>query len=578
MPENEKNMEDRYITEFTETFFDNETKKIIPSEIKRIVDKVEKRQSRKSEPGEGIWTDIFEVLMGDYTIGDILGLSNQNNSGVGKILEEFYSNNFLFYYEIAQLLKYNLDRLDGNDAYDIYTDIKNLLKYIDIGRKKYKNASEGNIEEVYEDIIDELPEDLDKIEQRHKNDNGKVRFEKKIEGKAPPILYLDNRFREVHLLYIANDKFRNFISRNTNGLSLKKLLCLIQDLEEDCLFNITYLWERMTNFNSLILMAEFWGWIYRDISNEEIRKNVMKYRKIIHSIERMPNTMTRIIFLKEGFQYIAKIDNSQGIKSELKKMYDYLSRNSIRYGDKIDKFMQWATIVRWNYGDKDAHKKECWKKELSKEFPLKLFKMWRKSLNLRNVMSYRTEGVKSRIVIITRRGEMPEDWIENVIQGRKYAVNLCIALNAKIEEEYIKDMVAENNCKKDLVLSQRIQNAIEEYKKIKLLSYSVRMGNDEEKIVKKMMEDQWEITVYKSEDLKEIPIGEVVTDIEERLYNTKTDDEKEHRKKKVDDECIKKYLKKEIKLWRTSKYEKVMIEKIPENKKVCKILEILMKI
>lgn len=284
--------------------------------MKRIVDKVEKRQSRKSEPGEGIWTDIFEVLMGDYTIGDILGLSNQNNSGVGKILEEFYSNNFLFYYEIVQ-----------------------LLKYIDIGRKKYKNASEGNIEEVYEDIIDELPEDLDKIEQRHKNDNGKVRFEKKIEGKAPPILYLNNRFREVHLLYIANDKFRNFISRNTNGLSLKKLLCLIQDLEEDCLFNITYLWERMTNFNSLILMAEFWGWIYRDISNEEIRKNVMKYRKIIHSIERMPNTMTRIIFLKEGFQYIAKIDNSQGIKSELKKMYDYLSRNSIRYGDEIDKFM-----------------------------------------------------------------------------------------------------------------------------------------------------------------------------------------------------------------------------------------------
>ena len=114
-----------------------------------------------------------------------------------------------------------------------------------------------------------------------------------------------------------------------------------------------------------------------------------------------------------------------------------------------------------------------------------------------------------------------------------------------------------------------MQDVIEKYKKTLLLSYIIQM-DDDDKIAEKMLDDNWSVEFINYNDLVEAPIGDIVTDtVEEtagKIIQAK------------DEEQVKYYLKKEVELWRTSKLKKVMIEKIPENKKSRYSLEILMKI
>lgn len=521
------------IKEFSENFFEKEIEKqkIEATDITRVVNEVRERQQQSSKCNGGIWTDIFQVLMQNHTIGDYLKLDNQNNSGVGKVLDKLYSSNLFFYFEMAQLIKYNLERLEGSSEYD-FDEIERFEKYIRIDKKD----SEENI------IIDGLPEHLDMIADKYKNEKELVRFEKRMEMREIyPVLYLDDMFPEANFLYIANEKFRNFIYRKRNAISLEKMKDLIKYLEKDSSADMVYLWERMTNFNVLILIAEFCGKVCGNLTDRQIQEVLERYKKQIYQIEQMPNTLTRIIFLKIAFEYLCTVPNAEYLKCELRNFNQYLEMNSMKYGIFVNRIMKHAMVIRWNYGDEDAHDKCCWEKELSKEFSMKLFRQWRESLNIRNVMSHYAGKNKSRIAIITGQNDVTD-------------------------EGY--DAVVHNNIQ-ELCLSLTVQDVIEKYKKTLLLSYIIQM-DDDDKIAEKMLDDNWSVEFINYNDLVEAPIGDIVTDtVEEtagKIIQAK------------DEEQVKYYLKKEVELWRTSKLKKVMIEKIPENKKSRYSLEILMKI
>lgn len=561
-----------YITEFSADFFDKlikkgndkEDGKINSDEIKDVIEKV-KEKSPKGKNEFKIWTAIFEVLMKEKYVEDLFE-PYQPVSETGEILNTFYYNKYFLYFETAQLIKYNLERLEGIIECDLMEDMEPLIKYTEVGRKDYSKLGKNKEEsiQIFEDKIGELPIDLKALESRYKDASEKVCLIKEWNEEK---IYLDSFFKEVNYVYIANGRFKNFLYRRGNAITLKEIEEMISKLENDISNDNVYLWEKLTNFNVIILMAEFFGKNYNSFSKKEMKRVLEQYSNIIHNIEAMPNILTRILFLKVAFDHISMDPN--GLVEKITKLNEYIGFSNIKYGNMINDLTKYAVIIRWNYGDKNAYNAERWREELEREFSIELFRQWRKSVNIRNAMVHCSTENPNESIIVALETEILTRKVK--IVNKNFMSNLCIFLNSKSKAEvYIKMLV---------------------------LSYIAKYNDDEKKIIKQMLKDKWSVIAIKTEKIESNVIGEICTEVDENMNlsitiqrpdqediairKAKKHETKEENKisyKIIDIECAKRYLKKEIEMWEISSQKHIMIEKIPEGKREKFCLELLMKI
>lgn len=126
------------ITEFSDDWFERETNDF-------EVDEIEKDIKNATINSKGIWHDIFQKVI---PINTFLGKLIGNESELTRIANLYFSETEFLEFEVAQMIIYNLKRLDDYEEYDLYSEdldnIEELADYINTGRSEYKVANAKN--------------------------------------------------------------------------------------------------------------------------------------------------------------------------------------------------------------------------------------------------------------------------------------------------------------------------------------------------------------------------------------------------------------------------------------------------
>lgn len=528
-------------------------------------------------------------------MGKLIG----NESELTRIANLYFSETEFLEFEVAQMIIYNLKRLDDYEEYDLYSEdldnIEELADYINTGRSEYKvanaknhNAKNHNAEK---DIAEDLMPDIKRLEEKYKSKDSKIFF---LTNQEDNLIKLEPYFREIHFLMLTNEPFMNYISREKGGIkidALEKLIYKLNDTEKD----LQYIWEKVTNLNVDILLAELFGKLYAHRTEKELKEDLSKdeeIKRFILNVRNMPNLFTRLLFLRNIIDFITQ-NPIYWKKANIKELNQFLRIRNILYKDLMQEVMKKAIIYRRNAL---SGKRTKWIDELEKEYPIQRLYLWCVSMNIR--LYYKTEKDGQEIYLFCGVDDVNSKCMDKKIiqpEGK----NKWLDLERRYREEnikfkYIDEGVEEfisrdmaRKLEKDLIkklekdsarkLKEEMQKAyygirLEYFKKAFVLqSIKEQMEDQKDNIVNNLMTEMkkdWKISIL--EKTPEIDSDLIFVDTESEFKKTEA-------KRKIN---IKDFLKQVIESWFVSPYQSIMIEKFPErdNKRVYQCLEILMKL
>ncbi len=400
------------IVEFSPEFFeeqmkDDGTAQYVQDIIQRIQGKQEKEkiqngkdfQQKKTFPA---WRAILSELMADLCPEGIVESFRiaTDPDGVGQLyplLVEFYSDPDLLCFDVAQTIIYNLYRLEEMSEFDMEKDGGELWKeeeldvFWEIGRKRLEKKETEEIgkkkrynRDEKEMEIDFLP-DLDRLAEKYK-------------GKAKPAVYftqfregtkirLEDGFRELEALYISNEKFQDFLHQFKVKDCCEMLEKNVKKLNEITGLPLHYIWEKMTYFNTINILAKFFLKYMEKENDVRTKKEAEIFiewlckdqKYLFRQIRSMPNVLTKLLLLKEAFAYIEKFSRYD-IGKFLRELTLFLAQVNDKYLALQRELVRRAMLVRWNMSEKKQ--KTTWISELEEEYSADLFAIWLLSLNI----------------------------------------------------------------------------------------------------------------------------------------------------------------------------------------------------
>lgn len=376
-----------FISEFTDDFFESKLKKEEGLEewIQECANEVLELQGKE----EGfIWHSILEIVVRKVCQKEMMSYFEKDSeecSELEKIIVGFYGESFFLKLDIAQKITYNLYRIGENDVYDMENNEDVQLweeeyrVFLDIGR----NMSDKDL------AVELMPElTSDRLEEKYNKTvcGSKVFFPKWLNGSK---VKLEREFAELHVMYIGNEKFQNYLchsgKRKENFDNLVKYIRILDEKGNGALH---YIWEKLTNFNAINLIAKFLiqaaerNGVIKDEDKQSFAENVSKeYYYLFRQIIEMPNVLTRLLLLKQIFDYVLKV-SGKGFWLHLKRINLLLTDINSYYNCIQEIVLEIAVYVRWVIGRKKRLCMDEWIHELEKEYSTEMFEELLLSLNI----------------------------------------------------------------------------------------------------------------------------------------------------------------------------------------------------
>lgn len=369
-----------FLLDFDNDFFDQIFKDNhgLKEEVSEIVEKVKKHPGFKAG---NIWHCIFDTVIKKNCpdgIDEVLGIGKnriieEKYQELYRLLSGFYADPFFLSLDVAQEIQYNLLRLETSDEIDLNGSEKTLKWYeewIDIGNKKYGDEKK---------LIDDFEEDMDRLNKKYGSDNTlSVKMFCQIENHKIPI---DTEFVELNLAYMGNEKFRDYLNhKGKQGTYLETLMDLIEKLDKGEV-PMQYIWEKLTNFNTICILGKFLFHINGSRNKRNItEKEQMEFLETFTEepthpffpIWDMPNYLTRLLCLKQILGYIEK-QNPYRISDLWRQFNIFLSEINTKYKRLQNCILGWSILVKWKLDEKKNQSKEEWIESLDKEYSIFLY-------------------------------------------------------------------------------------------------------------------------------------------------------------------------------------------------------------
>lgn len=545
-----------FIKEKAKIFNDERAEEAIKKNILNDVKDISRNENNNSQ---GVWHQIFHKLIPDneslqqYLQQHVTG----NTCRLTELLDLYLGEVEFLYFEIAQMIIYNLKRLERMEEYKVDLEItddvealEELIEYIDIGKGDYRKIDEMHTNDKEADakaknIMDNLIPDMKRLRDKYLGKKQKVYF---LPIQEDNIIRLESYFREVNFFVLTNERFMNFITRKDDGIKIDDLKKIVQNMN-DTGNDFQYIWEKITNLNVDILLAELFGNVSTQETDKEFRRLIREnkvIRNMITNIRNMPNLFIRLLFVKSIIR--CTVENPQCLcKENIQCLNNYLRIRNIQYTELMQDIMKYAVIYRKEAESDGKRIRQKWIAELEKEFPMQRFFWWRISQNVQVV--YGIEEEKREIYVACNNNRInAADTNREVIQPT--------GDNKWLEFERVNKVCFEKDL--DYLKKTFILQAIKE-----------QMENEQEKFIEnilpRIMHD-WEISVMDRMDEDDPNI--ICTEI----YETEEKESLQEEEKRT-------YLKQMIESWLVSEQPSVMIEKFPleKNKRIFQCLELLMK-
>lgn len=545
-----------FIKEKAKIFNDERAEEAIKKNILNDVKDINRNENNNSQ---GVWHQIFHKLIPDneslqqHLQQHITG----NTCRLTELLDLYLGEVEFLYFEIAQMIIYNLKRLEKMEEYKVDLEItddvealEELIEYIDIGKGDYRKIDEMHTNDKEADakaknIMDNLIPDMKRLRDKYLGKKQKVYF---LPIQEDNIIRLESYFREVNFFVLANERFMNFITHMDGGIKIDGLKKIVQNLN-DTGNDFQYIWEKITNLNVDILLAELLGNMTAQETDKEFRRIIREnkvIRNMITNIRDMPNLFIRLLFVKSIIRCTE--ENPQCLcKENIQCLNNYLRVRNIQYTELMQDIMKYAVIYRKEAESDGKRIRQKWIAELEKEFPMQRFFWWRISQNIQVVYGIEEEKREIYVACNNNRINAP-DINREIIQPT--------GDNKWLEFERVNKVCFEKDL--DYLKKTFILQVIKE-----------QMENKQEKFIEnilpRIMHD-WEISVIDRMDEDDPNI--ICTEIYEA-----------EEKESLQEEEKRTYLKQMIESWLVSEQPSVMIEKFPleKNKRIFQCLELLMK-
>lgn len=310
-----------------------------------------------------------------------------------------------------------------------------------------------------------------------------------------------------------------------------------------------YIWEKITNLNVDILLAELFGNLSAQETDKEFKRIIREnkvIRNMITNIRDMPNLFIRLLYVKSIIR--CAVENPQCLcKENIQCLNNYLRIRNIQYTELMQDIMKYAVIYRKEAESDGKRIRQKWIAELEKEFPMQRFFWWRISQNIQVVYGIEEEKREIYVACNNNRINAP-DINREIIQPT--------GDNKWLEFERVNKVCFEKDL--DYLKKTFILQVIKE-----------QMENEQEKFIEnilpRIMHD-WEISVIDRMDEDDPNI--ICTEIYEA-----------EEKESLQEEEKRTYLKQMVESWLVSEQHSVMIEKFPveKDKRRFQCLELLMK-
>ena len=382
-----------FIKEKAKIFNDERAEEAIKKNILNDVKDINRNENNNSQ---GVWHQIFHKLIPDneslqqHLQQHITG----NTCRLTELLDLYLGEVEFLYFEIAQMIIYNLKRLEKMEEYkvdlgmiDDVEALEELIEYIDIRKSDYRKTDKihTNDEEAdnkAKNITDNLISDMKRLRDKHLGKKQKVYF---LPIQDDNIIRLESYFREVNFLVLTNERFMNFITHMDGGIKIDGLKKIVQNLN-DTGNDFQYIWEKITNLNVDILLAELLGNMTAQETDKEFRRIIREnkvIRNMITNIRDMPNLFIRLLFVKSIIRCTE--ENPQCLcKENIQCLNNYLRVRNIQYTELMQDIMKYAVIYRKEAESDGKRIRQKWIAELEKEFPMQRFFWWRISQNIQH--------------------------------------------------------------------------------------------------------------------------------------------------------------------------------------------------
>lgn len=397
------------IAEFSNDFF-KDTLKENPELSEKIAQMERKFKEKHKDSEKNVWHNILGTVLAFFAEesdwdGFEVNYCDNNDStvkGLTELLLDFYNDTYFHTFEIAQMIKYNLQRLGKIEKLNLETDeqsveymevYQDLLK---IGRHEYEDLRDniGDKESDLEDelktmerlksekgkiqkrsIRDDLLEDLKILREKNK-DMGSVPQIRFLQMDSDNVIYIEDELAELNISYLANEKFQEYLSCKESNSYYSDIL---QDLMEHMGNNkeIYYAWEKLTNYNTILLIAKFLvNCVWNNLGTKKEKKKRIKQMveaqmPLFKQIFSMKNYLTRLVLIKQVFGYIEESEQKYTPKLLRDFMLFLIQVNDV-YKNWQAQVCIYAVFLRWKLNSKLSI--DIWKSELQEEYPISLLK------------------------------------------------------------------------------------------------------------------------------------------------------------------------------------------------------------
>lgn len=383
-----------FLTDLEASFFESYLQSQNGLEI--AIDAIkEKVAVRLKNSKENIWHCIFDVVLKevfDDNIGEYLQLNKYTtNENLENLLSEFYRDPFFLKLDVAQKLLYNLERLCDYEMYDIET-----VNGFEMWEKQFVKYMEQK-EEIETDVFSGLVKLRDK---RKKHEKSMRIFFPEITNDGR--IMVETSFRELNILYLTNEKYVDYLCHNRYDLSWYSVL--VESIKK---FHVTeelhYVWEKATNFNTINLISKFSEefmrkkGVYNNDMLQYLKRNIGELQDIFLYIQQMPNILTRLLVLKQSFNYILNNGNLEDnlFESEIYLLKNFLARNNYRYAGIQKDLLEISVLIRWKLEcERDSDIRNRWADELKKEYPMEMFETLFLSLSIKKSVYHLSDYVE----------------------------------------------------------------------------------------------------------------------------------------------------------------------------------------
>lgn len=366
------------MNEFNNAFFE----KILENsqEWNEAVKKIAKQiNASKDFDEQKVWKSIFHKAIETVVPNGICqALELSQDRVIEKKYFELYNLLYGFYadpdflcLDMAQEIQYNLYRLEEPIEIDLNDYEEECKEWIEIGRKKY-----GEEKEFFTDF----EQDMQRLKEKYKEcPKRSVAMFCEVEDCK---ICVDANFLDLNLAYMGNEKFQDYLFHfeKRPRADWKNLMDLIKKLDRIGV-SMHYIWEKMTNFNAVCIVAKFFLHTVKNCYGEDItakkqqeyvqnmsEKNRCLFRRILE----MPNYLTRLLILKQILSYIER-QNPLVIQDLLEKFTVYLAEINNRYENIREKVLLLSILVKWELDTDNNRKIDRWHESLDKEYPLSLY-------------------------------------------------------------------------------------------------------------------------------------------------------------------------------------------------------------